>query len=126
MFKKKSLTDQNPHIEIISKDLWAVRFSLIPMIPQINVTANYTNDLSKERFVLLESGLILLNKDANLYPVLKAAFIAVMKLNLRQIDKELNLYKTGALLDTTVKSMAYHAALRVECERKSNKKGGES
>lgn len=28
------LKHENPNIEIINKDLWAVRFSLIPMIPQ--------------------------------------------------------------------------------------------
>lgn len=27
---------ENPHIEVLNKNLWAVRFSLLPYIPQIS------------------------------------------------------------------------------------------
>ena len=30
------LKHENPNIEVINKNLWAVHFSLIPLIPQIN------------------------------------------------------------------------------------------
>ena len=30
------LKHENPNIEVINKNLWAVRFSLIPFIPQIS------------------------------------------------------------------------------------------
>ena len=34
------LKHENPNIEIINKNLWAVRFSLIPFIPQISYKPN--------------------------------------------------------------------------------------
>lgn len=118
------LKHENHNFETINKNLWAVRFSLIPFIPQISVSVNYTDNLSKEQFLLLESGLLLLNKDAKTYSLLKAAFVGVMKLKPRQIQRELNLYSIGALKKNDPKSLIYHAALLVEKERRKIKKGG--
>lgn len=112
------LIHENPNIEIINKNLWAVRFSLIPFIPQISVSSNYTENLNQEKFLLLDSGIVVLNKDDSMYSLLKTTFKAVMKLNSRQITKELNLYAVGALKKTSPNSIVYHAVLKIEQERR--------
>ena len=38
------LKHENPNIEIINKNLWAVRFSLIPFIPQISYKPDLWNE----------------------------------------------------------------------------------
>lgn len=112
------LQHENSHIEVINKNLWAVRFSLIPFIPQINVSSDYTDNLNQEKFLLLDNGIVVLNKDDSMYLLLKTAFKAVMKLNSRQITKELNLYAVGALKKTSSKSIVHHAVLKIEQERR--------
>lgn len=60
------LKHENPNIEIINKDLWAVRFSLIPMIPQISVThkeGTTANDLNELELTFTPDGIMILNKD---------------------------------------------------------------
>lgn len=59
------LKHENPNIEIINKDLWAVRFSLIPMIPQISVThkeGTTANDLNELELTFTPDGIMILKQ----------------------------------------------------------------
>lgn len=118
------LKHENHNIEIINKNLWAVRFSMIPLIPQINITAQPGTDLAKESFGLTPEGIMVLNKDVKIYPLFKTACSSVMKMNNRQIEKELNRFSIGILKKTSVQSTVYHASLVLERERRKIAKGG--
>ena len=74
------LKHENPNIEVINKNLWAVHFSLIPLIPQIN----YKPDPS------IPDGIMVLNKNFKHFELVKRTTKAVMKLKPRQIRKELD------------------------------------
>ena len=68
------LKHENPNIEIINKDLWAVRFSLIPMIPQISVTrkeGTTANDLTELELTFTPDGIMILNKDHKFYDLFR-------------------------------------------------------
>ena len=68
------LKHENPNIEIINKDLWAVRFSLIPMIPQISVThkeGTTANDLNELELTFTPDGIMILNKDHKFYDLFR-------------------------------------------------------
>ena len=90
------LKHENPNIEIINKKLWAVRFSLIPLIPQITFTINPAKDLERIPGELCQNGLMLLNKDYKYYDLVKRDSISVMRLREKQIRRELHtLSKSG-------------------------------
>lgn len=116
------LQHENPNITILNKHLWAVRFSLIPMIPQISWNPGDL-DIDKMAFNIAPGGLMLLNKDFSRYPLVKTAFLAVMKLKPRQIQKELIAFPADKLSST--KAVVYRACLLAEQERRKEiKKGG--
>jgi len=117
------LQHENPHIEVLNEHLWSVRFSLLPYIPQLNFTVGPDTDMTKEPFGLMPEGIVVLNKDMKTYPQIKAGYLGVMKLNSRQIDKELNLFSVGVLKRNNIKGMIYHACLLLEKERKKLQKG---
>ena len=117
------LKHENPNIEIINRDLWAVRFALIPLIPQISIThregteaAENLNDLE---LTFTPDGIMVLNKDHKYFPMFRDAAVAVMKLNDRQIRKERATF-TGA---TSLKAVIYRFILMAEQERRKIKKG---
>lgn len=126
MFKKKPLVHENPHIEVINHNLWAVRFSLIPMIPQLSIThkegteaAPNINDLE---LTFSPDGIMILNKDHKYYKMFRQAAISAMMMNPRQINKELadlsrqKVYKPMPVI--------YRYVLMAELERQRIKKGG--
>lgn len=87
------LKHENPNIEIINKNLWAVRFSLIPMIPQISITHKEGTspiDLNELELSFTPDGIMILNKDHRFYDLFRKCAVSAMKLKPRQIEKELN------------------------------------
>lgn len=87
------LKHENPNIEVINKNLWAVRFSLIPMIPQISVThkeGTSANDLNELELTFTPDGIMILNKDHKFYDLFRKCAVSAMKLKPRQIRKELD------------------------------------
>ena len=119
------LKHENPNIEIINKDLWAVRFSLIPMIPQISVThkeGTTANDLNELELTFTPDGIMILNKDHKFYDLFRKCAVSAMKLKPRQIRKELDdLAKTHSYQPLPV---IYRYFLMAELERRKIKKGG--
>ncbi|WP_050618735.1 hypothetical protein [Intestinimonas massiliensis (ex Afouda et al. 2020)] len=84
------LKHENPNIDIINKNLWAVRFSLIPFIPQISYNPDPSIPLEQVPGQFGPDGIMILNKDFKHYELVKKATEAVMKLKSRQINKELD------------------------------------
>lgn len=87
---KNMLKHENPNIEIINKYLWAVRFSLIPFIPQISYKPDPSVPLEQVPGQFGPDGIMILNKDFKHFELVKKATEAVMKLKNRQIKKELD------------------------------------
>lgn len=84
------LKHENPNIEVINKNLWAVRFSLIPFIPQISYKPDPSVPLEQVPGQFGPDGIMILNKDFKHFELVKKATEAVMKLKNRQIEKELD------------------------------------
>ena len=84
------LKHENPNIEIINKNLWAVRFSLIPFIPQISYKPDPSFLLEQVPGQFGPDGIMILNKDYRYFELVKKATKAVMRLKTRQINKELD------------------------------------
>ena len=119
------LKHENPNIEIINKDLWAVRFSLIPMIPQSSVThkeGTTANDLNELELTFTPDGIMILNKDHKFYDLFRKCAVSAMKLKPRQIRKELDdLAKTHSYQPLPV---IYRYCLMAELVPTITKKGG--
>lgn len=84
------LKHENHNVEIINKYLWAVRFSLIPFIPQISYKPDPSVPLEQVPGQFGPDGIMVLNKDFKHFELVKKATKAVMRLKTRQINKELD------------------------------------
>ena len=116
------LKHENPNIEIINKNLWAVRFSLIPYIPQITFTPDPALPLERIPGELGRNGLMLLNKDYKFYDQLKSATISAMKLKDKQIRREMKTLSRSGLKNIT--QTIWNYCLLAEIERRKYMKGG--
>ncbi|MGN9160044.1 hypothetical protein [Clostridium sulfidigenes] len=104
----------NQNIEVINKCLIGVRFSLIPIINQIN----YEGDISENNpFFLSDKGIIVLNKDQKkMYPIMKKEFSKLInKSNLILKNKLAKLEMKCSLAPI---EMVQKAAIRVIIESK--------
>jgi len=81
------LQHENPNIEIINENLWAVRYALIPLIPQINYKPNPNVPLEHLPSQISPNGVLLLNKDFKWYEILRKNSVIAMKLTTGQIKK---------------------------------------
>lgn len=119
------LKHENPNIEIINKNLWAVRFSLIPMIPQISIThkeGTSTEELNELELTFTPDGIMVLNKDHKFYDLFRKCAVSAMKLKLRQIRKELDALAKAPNYQPL--PVIYRYCLMAEMERRKIKKGG--
>lgn len=116
------LKHENPNIEIINENLWAVRYSMIPLIPQIDYKPNPAIPLEHFPSELFPNGVLLLNKDFKWYEILHKNLVIAMKLTTKQIKKELA--KKRRILAKTPAAVVYQYCLMVELERRKIKKGG--
>ena len=119
------LKHENPNIEIINKDLWAVRFSLVPLIPQINIIHREDTpaaDLNKLELTFSPDGIILLNKDCKWYELFKKAMISAMKLKPWQIRKQLAARSPKE--DRSPMQIISRYCMTAELERRRIKAGG--
>ena len=116
------LKHENPHIEIINENLWAVRYSLIPLIPQIDYKPDPTIPLNHLPSEIFPNGVLLLNKDFKWYEILRKNSVIAMKLTTKQIKMEL--VKKGRISSKTPAAVVYQYCLMVELERRKIRKGG--
>lgn len=122
------LKHENPHIEILNENLWAVRYSLIPLIPQINmVHKDGTEALPMDELIKLPcqygpDGIMLLNKDFRWYDTVRKTMLDVMKMPMWKIKKEISRF--GRRKADTPQKIIYQYCLQAETERRKIKKGG--
>lgn len=72
---------------MINDKLWAVKFSYIPYIQEINYIPDESIPMGEEIGQLLDIGVILLNKENQAYEVYKEWFCKIMDKSNRQIKK---------------------------------------
>ena len=116
------LKHENPNIEIINKNLWAVRFSLIPFIPQISYEPDPDVPVDWVSGQLAPGGLMILNKDYRQYERVKRASVSAMNLKTRQINKELDDLARDPV--NSPMQVIWRYCLLAELERRKIKKGG--
>lgn len=116
------LKHENPNIEIINANLWAVRFSLIPLIPQISYTPDPEIPLERLPSQLSPSGILLLNKDFKWFEILRRHSVSVMSLTTGKIKKEV--VKKGRDPAKNPTEALYQYCLQAELRRRKIKKGG--
>lgn len=120
------LKHENPNIEIINANLWAVRFSLIPLIPQISIAhKNGTKTLPMEELMKLPcqfgpEGIMVLNKDFRWYAAVRQIMMAVMKMPPWKIRKEIS--RSGRERVDTPQKIIYQYCLQAEAERREQRK----
>lgn len=112
----------NRNIEVINENLWAVRFSLIPFIKEIEYSPDPNIPAYEEAARVTKGGLMILNKDHKGYRFLKDIMIKIMRKSEKKIKKELN--KIEALKSNDNAQILYMFCLKSELERLENKKGG--
>ena len=114
---------ENPNIKIINEDLWAVRYSLIPQIPEIS---NYTPDpeipLEHLPAQISPTGILLLNMDFKWFKILRKHSTSIMRMTTERIKKEI--IKKGRVPVKDPSAAIYQYCLKAELERRKIKKGG--
>ena len=116
------LKHENPHIEVINKNLWAVRFSLIPLIPQISYKPDPEIPLENLPGQLSPDGIMVLNKDFKFYEKMRQISLTVMKMKNQVILKEI--VDMGKVPANTLVHVLYQYGLKAELERRKAKNGG--
>jgi len=112
----------NQNIEVINKQLWAVKFSFIPFITEIDYKPDPEVPIYEEPGRITNGGLLLLNKDYPGFQVFKDYFPKLMKKKDKQLKKELNNAKL--IKNKTDWQNVYTAMLQVESERRTNERCG--
>ena len=69
----------NQNIEIISKNLWAVKFNWLPWIPEIQLKLDPSIPINEQILAVSDKGIIVLNADNQ--------FLLLYKNNLRYLQK---------------------------------------
>ena len=110
------LKHENPNIEVINKNLWAVRFSLIPFMSQISYKPDPEVLIEQVPGQFGPDGIMVLNKDFKHYELVRKATDAVMKLKPRQIRKELD--NLGRFPANQPRQVIYRYCLMAELERR--------
>lgn len=110
----------NHNIEVINKNLWAVRFSLIPFIKEIEYISDKHIPAYEEPIRITKDGLMILNKDHKGYSLLKNIMIVIIKKSDRKIKKEIN--KNDSLNNEDTFKILYTFCLKGELERREKER----
>ena len=111
----------NKNIEVIAPDIWAVRFSLIPFIVEIDYKPDSSVVAYEEPVRVSNDGIIILNKDNQLFEILKSQFPKTMKKKDKQLKKELNYLKL--VKNKTDYHWIYLGMIETEMQRRLKRKG---
>lgn len=115
------LKHENPDIEIINKNLWAVHFSMISQIPQISYKPDPAIRLEHVPSELYLTGILVLNKDYEWYEIIRKNSVRAMKMTTGKLKKEIA--KTGRVLSEDLMEAIYQYCLQAEWERRKIKAG---
>lgn len=108
----------NKNIEVINEHLWAVKFSYIPYIDEIEYKADPDTPAYTETVRLANNGLLLLNKDCKYFDTIRKIFTKIMKLCDKQLKFEMEHFKEN----TTNYQVIYSNALFCEAERRTKER----
>jgi hypothetical protein len=111
----------NQNIELINKHLWAVRFSFLPFISEIDYNPDEEVAAYQEFGRVTNEGLLILNKDYPGYRIFKEWMPKLMKKKDKALTKEIK--ASQALMNKTDWQVAYAAMLQVEAERRIKERG---
>lgn len=111
----------NQNIEIINKHLWAVRFSFLPFISEIDYKPDSEIPAYEEFGRVTNDGLLILNKDYPGYKIFKEWLPKLMKKKDKQLNKEIK--AAQALKNKTDWQIVYALMLQVESERRAKERG---
>ena len=111
----------NKNIEVINPDLYAVRFSLIPLMSDIDYKPDNEVPAYEEPLRVSNDGVIVLNKDNQLFEILKSQFPKTMKKKDKQLKKELNYLKSAK--NKTDYHWIYLGIVEAEMQRRLKRKG---
>lgn len=111
----------NNNIEVINKHLWAVKFSLLPFIQEIDYKPDPEVPAYEEFGRVTNDGLLILNKDYPGFRILKDLLPKLMKKKDKQLNSEVK--KLLDLKNKTDWQNAYAAMLQVEMERRVKERG---
>lgn len=120
----KGVNILNQNIEVINKDLWAVKFSFLPFISEIDYKPDDEVPTHEDSGRITNDGILILNKDYVGFNILKEHFPKVMKKKDKQLKKEIK--ASQALKNKTDWQMVYYAMLQIEAERRNKLKGVKS
>lgn len=108
----------NKNIEVINEHLWAVKFSYIPYINEIEYKADPDTPAYTEPARLADDGLLILNKDYKGYNIMKATFIKIMKMSDKQLNFEIEHFKENK----SKYQIIYAVLLPCEAERRTKER----
>ena len=108
----------NKNIEVINDYLWAVRFSLLQYIKEIEYNSEIP--LTEDPFRLSKEGILVLNKDYKAYPLLKEFLPKVMKRSRAELLKELE--RTASSKMESLRNCVYHISVLLEVQRRNEMK----
>lgn len=107
----------NPHIEVLTKKLYAVKFSYLPWISDIDIAIDPSIPVTEEPGRITSDGIMVLNKDHPGYLVLKNGFLVLQKKKLKGLKQMMQ--QTEKVINKTPKQNLYHFMLQVELERRA-------
>lgn len=111
----------NKNIEVINSHLWAVKFSFLPFISEINYVPDAKIPIHEESGRITNEGILILNKDYPAFHILKDWFPKLMEKKDRQLKKEIEASKV--LKNKNDWQNAYASMLQVEIERRLKGRG---
>lgn len=111
----------NQNIEVINKHLWAVKFSFLPFINEIDYKPDSEIPAYEEFGRVTNDGLLILNKDYPGYKIFKEWLPKLMKKKDKQLNKEIK--AAQALKNKTDWQTVYALMLQVEAERRKKERG---
>jgi len=84
----------NKNIEIINKNLWAVRFSWLPWISDINIELDPSIPVEHEVCRIADNGILILNADNPMFPLYKEQFPIFQKKKTDKLQQKINMLKS--------------------------------
>lgn len=121
MLLKRGENKVNQNIEVINKHLWAVKFSFLPFINEIDYKPDSEIPAYEEFGRVTNDGLLILNKDYPGYKIFKEWLPKLMKKKDKQLNKEIK--AAQALKNKTDWQIVYALMLQVESERRVKERG---
>ena len=111
----------NQNIEVINKHLWAVKFSYIPFISEIEYKPDGEIPAYQECGRITNDGILILNKDYPGFKFLIDLLSKLMKKRDKHLHKEIKAFQLQK--NTSVMDQIYSSGLQVEIERRSKERG---